>query len=171
MLRTLLKSKIHYVKCTETELEYEASIIIDRYIMEQANILEYEQVQVLNKSNGERIWTYAIKGIKDQFCLNGPSARKFTVGDKIIILSYAVMNRSINETIEPIIINGKELEKPTPGLTKDEYVIVLWPESQSLMGETGFNENSHLINDYEGLNEYGSSAYFVNKQWLENKKD
>ena len=109
MTRTLLKSKIHYVKCTETELNYEGSITIDADIMEKADIVEYEQVQVLNKSNGERIWTYAVEGNKGQFCLNGPAARKFAVDDEIIILSYV----NTHFQPDPIIINHKDINNDT----------------------------------------------------------
>ena len=81
----LLKSKIHRVKITQAELHYVGSITIDEALMEAANIIENEKVQIVNINNGERLETYVIKGERDsgKICLNGPAARKAQVGDVI----------------------------------------------------------------------------------------
>jgi aspartate 1-decarboxylase len=86
----MLKSKIHRATVTEACLDYEGSITIDSTLLEAANILEYEQVDVYNISNGERFSTYAIKSEPDSgiICLNGAAARKVSVKDLIIICSY-----------------------------------------------------------------------------------
>ena len=88
-MRIMLKSKIHRARVTGLNLDYEGSITIDRKIMEEADILPYEQVQVLNINNGARFVTYAIKGEPDsgEICLNGAAARLGVEGDTIIILS------------------------------------------------------------------------------------
>ena len=89
----VLKSKIHRVKLTQTELHYVGSITIDEALMEAANMIENEKVQVVNVNNGERLETYIIKGERNSgvICLNGPAARKGFVGDHLIIISYALM--------------------------------------------------------------------------------
>lgn len=87
-MRTILKSKIHRAHVTETDIDYEGSIAIDQNIMEAADILPFEQVQVLNLNNGARFDTYAIKGEKGEICLNGAAARLAIKGDIIIILCY-----------------------------------------------------------------------------------
>jgi len=84
----MLKSKIHRACVTDVNIDYEGSITIDRKLMEAANILPYEQVQVLNINNGARFTTYAIEGEKGEICLNGAAARLAMKGDIIIILSY-----------------------------------------------------------------------------------
>ncbi len=90
MKRCVLKSKIHRIKVTETELYYEGSITLDKDLMKIANILPYEKVEVLNLNTGARIETYAIEGPSGSkvVCLNGPAARTAQVGDEVIILSY-----------------------------------------------------------------------------------
>lgn len=94
MLRHMLRSKIHRATITESELDYEGSITVDRALMEAAGMLPYEQVMVSNLSNGERFVTYVLPGEKDSgtICLNGPTARKGVVGDKVIIFCYAAYN-------------------------------------------------------------------------------
>ncbi len=89
----VLKSKIHRAKITQAELHYVGSITIDETLMENANLIEGEKVQVVNINNGERLETYVIKGEKDSgvICLNGPAARKAQVGDLVVIISYASM--------------------------------------------------------------------------------
>lgn len=88
----LLKSKIHGATVTEANLNYEGSLTLDRALIEAANLLPGERVQVLNLNNGSRIETYIIQSDKDNgtVCLNGPAARNGLVGDKIHILSYGV---------------------------------------------------------------------------------
>ena len=89
------KSKIHRATVTEADLNYEGSITLDADLMDAAEILPHEQVQILNVNNGERFDTYAIRGARGSgvVCLNGPAARLAHVGDTVIILTYAVMER------------------------------------------------------------------------------
>ena len=90
MQREMLKSKIHRVTVTQAELYYEGSITVDKDLLQAADILPYEKVQVLNFNNGSRLDTYAIEGNAGSgtICLNGPAARFGSVGDEIIIVSY-----------------------------------------------------------------------------------
>lgn len=87
-MRNMLKSKIHRACVTGADINYEGSISIDTRLMEAADILPYEQVQVLNVNNGARFETYAIKGEKGEICLNGAAARLAVKGDIVIILTY-----------------------------------------------------------------------------------
>jgi len=87
-MRIMLKSKIHRACVTETNINYEGSITIDKKLVEEADILPYEQVQVLNLNNGARFDTYAIEGEKGEICINGAAARLALKGDIILILSY-----------------------------------------------------------------------------------
>ncbi len=91
MLRTMCKSKIHRATVTDANLNYVGSITIDKELMEKADILPYEKVQVVNNNNGARLETYVIAGERGRgdVCLNGAAARLVQPGDKIIILSYA----------------------------------------------------------------------------------
>jgi len=84
----MLKSKIHRARITQLNIDYEGSITIDKKLMEEADILPYEQVQVLNINNGARFTTYAIEGESGEICLNGAAARLVVKGDIILILSY-----------------------------------------------------------------------------------
>ena len=94
MFIEVVKSKIHKVTVTEANLQYVGSITIDIALMEAANIIENEKVQIVNVNNGERLETYVIKGKRGSgvVCLNGPAARKCAVGDIVIIISYASMD-------------------------------------------------------------------------------
>lgn len=105
----LLKSKIHRVQVTEANLNYIGSITIDQDLMEAANIIENEKVQIVNINNGERLETYVIKGHRGsgQICLNGPAARKVTPGDMIIIISYCTMDFEAAKVFQPTIIFPK----------------------------------------------------------------
>ena len=87
-MRIMLKSKIHRACVIDVNIDYEGSITVDKKLMEEADILPYEQVQVLNINNGARFTTYAIEGGKGEICLNGPAARLAVKGDIVIILSY-----------------------------------------------------------------------------------
>jgi aspartate 1-decarboxylase len=102
----LLKSKIHRVKVTQAELHYVGSITVDEDLMDAAHLLENEKVQVVNVNNGERLETYVIKGERGsgKICLNGPAARKVSVGDIVIIISYASMDLEEAKTHQPILI-------------------------------------------------------------------
>jgi aspartate 1-decarboxylase len=109
----VLKSKIHRAVVTEANLNYIGSITIDEDLMEAANIIENEKVQVVNINNGERLETYVIKGKRGSgvCCLNGPAARKVAVGDIVIIISYAIMDFEQAKTFKPSIIFPKEGNK------------------------------------------------------------
>lgn len=102
----VLKSKIHRARITEAELHYVGSIAIDEDLMEAANLVEGEKVQVVNINNGERLETYVIKGERGSgtVCLNGPAARKAQVGDIVIIISYASMKFAKAKKFKPTII-------------------------------------------------------------------
>lgn len=102
----ILKSKIHRVKITQAELHYVGSITIDEAIMDAANLIENEKVQVVNLNNGERLETYVIKGQRNTgtICLNGPAARKAQVGDVVIIISYASMEVEDAKKFKPTLV-------------------------------------------------------------------
>lgn len=102
----ILKSKIHRAKITQAELHYVGSITIDEDLMEAADLIENEKVQVVNVNNGERLETYVIKGERGSgmVCLNGPAARKVQVGDIVIIISYATMDKEMAKSYQPKII-------------------------------------------------------------------
>jgi len=110
-MRTMLKSKIHRAHVTSLNLDYEGSITIDRRLMTEADILPYEQVQVLNINNGARFTTYAIEGKREsgQVCLNGASARLAKKGDIIIILAYCQVedNEAINFLPRLVYVNSQ----------------------------------------------------------------
>ncbi len=93
MLSTVLKGKIHRATVTEAEVGYVGSITVDSALMEAAGMIEYEQVQVVDVDNGNRLVTYLIKGESNSgvICLNGAAARKVSVGDKVIIMSYGIL--------------------------------------------------------------------------------
>jgi aspartate 1-decarboxylase len=102
----ILKSKIHRVTVSEANLNYVGSITIDEDLMDAANIIEYEKVQIVIINNGERLETYVIKGARGSgvICLNGPAARKVAVGDIAIIMSYASMDFEEAKKFKPMII-------------------------------------------------------------------
>jgi len=102
----VLKSKIHRVTVTEANLNYIGSITIDEGLMDAANLIENEKVQVLNIANGERLETYVIKGERGSgvICLNGPAARKVEPGDIVIICSYCSLDFEEAKTFKPVVI-------------------------------------------------------------------
>ena len=102
----VVKSKIHKVTVTEANLQYVGSITIDEDLMDAANIIENEKVQVVNVNNGERLETYVIKGKRGSgiICLNGPAARKAQVGDIVIIISYASMDFEEAKNFKPSFV-------------------------------------------------------------------
>jgi aspartate 1-decarboxylase len=106
MLIEVVKSKIHNVSVTEANLKYIGSITIDEDLMDAANIIENEKVQVVNINNGERLETYVIKGERGSgsICLNGAAARKVAVGDVVIIIAYATMETSEARLFKPSIV-------------------------------------------------------------------
>jgi len=109
----VLKSKIHRIVLTESNLNYMGSLTLDEDLMNAANIIENEKIQVVNVSNGERLETYVIKGKKGSgiVCLNGPAARKGLPGDTIIVISYAAMDFEDAKKFKPQLIFPKEGNK------------------------------------------------------------
>ena len=109
----VLKSKIHRAVITEANLNYVGSITIDEALMEAANIIENEKVQVVNVNNGERLETYVIRGKRGSgiCCLNGPAARKGMVGDIVVIISYAPMEFDQAKKLKPWSVFPKEGNK------------------------------------------------------------
>lgn len=106
MFIEVLKSKIHKVTITDANLQYVGSITIDEDLMDAADIIEGEKVQVVNINNGERLETYVITGERGsgEICLNGPAARKAQVGDVVIIISYAAMTQPEAKEFKPVVI-------------------------------------------------------------------
>jgi len=106
MFIEVVKSKIHQATVTDANLNYIGSITIDENLMDAANIIENEKVQVVNVNNGERFETYVIKGIRGtgSICLNGPAARKAVIGDIVLIISYASMEFEEAKKFKPTII-------------------------------------------------------------------
>ncbi len=102
----VLKSKIHRVKVTQADLNYVGSITIDEALMEAANMIEGEKVQIMDIDNGERFETYIIKGQRESgcICLNGPAARRVQVGDVVIVASYALMDFEEAKQFHPWVI-------------------------------------------------------------------
>ena len=106
MMIEVLKSKLHCVKVTESNLNYIGSITIDEDLMEAGNLIAGEKVQVVNNNNGERFETYVIKGKRGSgcICLNGAAARKVQVGDIVIIISYALMDFEEAKSFTPNVV-------------------------------------------------------------------
>jgi aspartate 1-decarboxylase len=102
----VLKSKIHRVRVTDANLNYVGSVSIDEDLMNAANLIENEAVHILNYNNGERFITYVIKAERGSriICLNGPASHKVSVGDHIIILSYAQMDFEKAKTFSPTVV-------------------------------------------------------------------
>ncbi len=109
-----MKSKIHCATITEANLNYMGSITIDEDLMDAANMIAGEKVQVLDNNNGERFETYIIKGERGSgcICLNGAAARRVQVGDVIIIISYALMDFEEAKQFKPSVIFPKEGNRP-----------------------------------------------------------
>ncbi len=106
----VFKSKIHRVRVTEADLNYIGSITIDEDLLDAANMIEGEKVQIVNINNGERLETYTIKGKRGsgEVCLNGPAARKVAVGDMVIIISYGIMDFEEAKKFKPSIVFPNE---------------------------------------------------------------
>jgi len=106
----VLKSKIHRVKVTDADLSYVGSITIDAALIEAANMIAGEKVQIVNINNGERLETYIIKGKRNSgdITLNGPAARRVQKGDIVIIISYAIMDFEEAKTFTPSLVFPNE---------------------------------------------------------------
>ncbi|MEO8772163.1 MAG: aspartate 1-decarboxylase [Ferruginibacter sp.] len=106
----ILKSKIHRITITEANLNYIGSITLDRDLMDAANLIANEKVQVVNVNNGNRLETYVIEGGRGTgvCCLNGPAARQGAEGDIVIVISYATMDFEEAKTFKPSVVFPKE---------------------------------------------------------------
>ena len=102
----VVKSKLHRVTVTEADLNYIGSVTIDEELLDAANMIEGEKVQIVNINNGERLETYIIKGERGsgKICLNGPAARKVAVNDVVIIISYAILDFEEAKTFKPSLV-------------------------------------------------------------------
>lgn len=102
----VVKSKIHRVKCTGADLNYIGSITIDEDLMEAANIIQGEKVQIVNNNNGERLETYCIPGPRKsgEITLNGAAARKVAIGDILILITYARMDIEVAKNFKPALV-------------------------------------------------------------------
>lgn len=120
---TMFKSKLHQMKVTEANLHYEGSITIDADLLEQAGILPYEKVQVVNITNGARLETYTIPGEAGSrvCCLNGAAARKTQVGDRIIVIAYADMTPEEAKSFKPRVVIVDENNDPKTIIDETEY--------------------------------------------------
>lgn len=110
MMIEVLKSKLHCVTVTEANLNYMGSITIDADLLDAAGMIAGEKVQIVNNNNGERIETYIIEGERGSgcVCLNGAAARKFMVGDTVIIIAYALMDFEEAKTFKPTVVFPKD---------------------------------------------------------------
>lgn len=106
----ILKSKIHRVKVTGADLNYIGSITIDKDLMDAANIIEGEKIQIVNNNNGERLETYVIPGSRGsgEITVNGAAARKVSIGDVLILITYACMSFEEAKNFKPSIIFPNE---------------------------------------------------------------
>ena len=122
MLRTMYKSKIHRATLTDADLHYEGSVTVDSDLLDAADILPHEKVQILNINNGSRLETYVLPGKSGEICLNGAAARLGAPGDMVIIISYAEVDDLEAREWEPKTIlvdennriksaNGQKAEK------------------------------------------------------------
>ena len=106
-MRTMLKSKIHRARITEVNVDYEGSLTIDRLLMEAADILPYEKVQLVDINNGARLETYAVEGAPGSgtICVNGAAARLAAKGDLVIILTYSQVSDEEASTLKPNLVH------------------------------------------------------------------
>ncbi|MEX0772352.1 MAG: aspartate 1-decarboxylase [Balneolales bacterium] len=123
MTLEIFKSKLHPLKVTEADLYYEGSISIDEELLEAANLLPHEKVQVVNINNGERLETYTIAAPRGSrvVCMNGPAARVTAVGDRIIVISYAQMTPDEAKIHKPRIVILNDKNDPVSVLDESEY--------------------------------------------------
>ena len=107
MQLTLLKSKLHRIRVTEADLDYEGSLTLDPDDMEAAGIVQWEKILVADVENGNRFETYAIAGKRGSHvcCLNGAAARKGKVGDRLIVMSFALVTPEEAATLQPKVVH------------------------------------------------------------------
>ena len=120
MLRTLLRSKIHRARVTQADLNYEGSITIDLDLLDEANMVPFEKVDILNVTNGNRLTTYVIPGVRGsgKICINGAAARMVHVGDVVIIVCYGEFTEAEIENHEAQIVLVDEENKITKSVAK-----------------------------------------------------
>ena len=104
MQRIIMRSKLHRLTVTEANIDYEGSITIDKELLQAADIIPGERVQIVNLNNGLRFETYAIEGGPGEVCLNGGAARLTTVGDKILVITYGIIDDSEINKVKPKVI-------------------------------------------------------------------
>lgn len=112
----VLKSKVHRAVITEADLHYNGSLTLDEDLMDAAQMMEYEKIQVVNVNNGERIETYLIKGGRGSgvCCLNGPAARKGMRGDTVVIMSFGLLEQEEARQWKPIVVIPQEGNRLPP---------------------------------------------------------
>ncbi|MCU6708320.1 aspartate 1-decarboxylase [Paenibacillus sp. J5C_2022] len=127
MFRTMMKSKLHRATVTEANLNYVGSITIDEDLMDAADLLENEKVQIVNNNNGARFETYVITGERGSgvICLNGAAARLVQPGDQVIIISYAAMSDEQARSYKPVVTILDENNKPVQVLSQELHATVL----------------------------------------------
>ncbi|MFB5265935.1 aspartate 1-decarboxylase [Paenibacillus enshidis] len=127
MFRTMMKSKIHRATVTEANLNYVGSITIDESLMEAADLLENEKVQIVNNNNGARLETYVITGPRGSgvICLNGAAARLVQPEDTIIIISYAAMTNEEARTYKPTVVFVDGDNRPIQTMQKETHATVM----------------------------------------------
>lgn len=121
MRRRMMKSKIHRATVTDADLHYVGSITIDRDLMDQADLREYEQVAVVDVDNGARLETYVIEGERGSgsICLNGAAARLVAPGDRVIVISYAEYEDSELDGYEPTVVHVDRSNRSVDALTAE----------------------------------------------------
>lgn len=123
MIYNMFHGKIHRATVTQANLEYMGSITIDSTLMKMAGILAGERVQIVDNNNGNRLETYVIEGPADSgvICLNGAAARKVCVGDKVIIIAYAMMEREEAENLVPKVVMVDDNNRPLKDLGQEVH--------------------------------------------------
>jgi len=127
---TMFKSKLHQIAVTEANLFYEGSITIDEDLLEMAELLPYEKVQIVNINNGERFETYTIPGPRGSrmCCLNGPAARKVQVQDRVIVISYAEMSPEEARKHKPKVVILNKHNEPIDVMNYSVYATEIIPD-------------------------------------------
>lgn len=127
MMRNMMKSKLHRATVTEANLHYVGSITIDEDLMDAADLWENERVQVVNINNGARLETYVIPGPRGSgvICLNGAAARHVQPGDKVIIISYALMTEEEARNYRPRILLMNDDNRPEALAEREEHATIL----------------------------------------------
>ncbi|MFD1885050.1 aspartate 1-decarboxylase [Paenibacillus wenxiniae] len=127
MFRTMMKSKIHRATVTEANLNYVGSITIDEDLMDAADLLENEKVQIVNNNNGARLETYVITGPRGSgvICLNGAAARLVQPGDNVIIISYAVLDNAEAKEHRPTVVFVDDANKVVMEAHKEVHATIV----------------------------------------------